>query len=506
MQAPQVPDRVSSKDATGIRVFKRKREDITQESSERLHDSFLQSQEEEALAQEDVKLRREVSGTAMFSKAWWQKSADAIGTQHKILGLQNKASWDSFQQARPSASPAENLRDWANQKEVQETRKKMRSAEQAMLILDTQADRIDETGGVPQDIKKSFWEMFLKSHNIIDPKLKFQLRPDNKQTKARTKSIAAYDVKYPDPEKANMFYCPILDEYFHKAFCTAAHIFPCSYGAPQMAAIFGKGMEELMWEPENVVMMSTAAEKAFDKHYFTLEPAVSDRKDPEEARKWQDSPVRQWKIKVIVKNDQAGMMDENHAKIGDTERLTLASRDGKLVKFKPTATKHPKGRFLYFHNAIATLTHRGPDLEPEKITDSGGEVFFGTVGSYLQRSVLTGAADYLGHEFAVSKTLSLTHDPKTGTDEELGQKLLSAASVHMAMRRAWNAPDRSKKAERRARKLTFETELEGAQEEKRWLTARLAQVDERIHAAVEALEEVNVEIKAEGDDGGEDDE
>lgn len=195
-----------------------------------------------------------------------------------------------------------------------------------------------------------------------------------------------------------------------------------------MTAIFGEDVLGELFSPRNGIMMSTVAERRFDKGLFVIVPDVEENPSESTISRWCSSSVRDYKIKVLDKSHPLMIQFIN----GNTLDKKWSDIDGQRVSFR--GDFRPRARYLYFHYCSSVLRRAwAPSLTWETTKNELGKKVWATRGRYLAKAQILAFVEEIGHEVE-DALLRGARDPDADVDE-VDETALAAANDQIRLPR-----------------------------------------------------------------------
>ncbi len=209
----------------------------------------------------------------------------------------------------------------------------------------------------------------------------------------RKELIGAYNAKNSeDPRLANALWCPVLGQWLHKDYMTAAHIVAYMHDQETMDAIFGRNEKPELFSMRNGLLLSTAVERKLDDGFLVIVPNLPDNPTLAQTTLWQQSEPKEFKLRLI---------DLSHPEVGtfiDLEkRRTWKDLNGTKLQFR--STHRPRARYLYFHYCLQILRRSWAQSEKgEALKEHMGRHYWGTPGKYIRKQMLLAFIEEVGHQ------------------------------------------------------------------------------------------------------------
>ena len=305
--------------------------------------------------------------------------------------LQRKISLQDFGQTNTGGET-----EWEMTTEAQALFQRLKAYEAEERIFERQKLQL-ESGGAKRSLRRSFIELFTTSTVGLGIKSAGQGSQDSKdQSKFRSAIISAYDSRDPNPN-TSFLWDPILKKFISELDTQTAHLFAYAHGQATMDAIFGPMDSSELFSPLNGLLLCREIEDLFDKGFFAIVPHLSDHPSEEEISAWNNSPAKEYKIRIL--NFKHQKIDKIIHPTVTEENLTWRSLDGANVEFRNNF--RPRARYLYFHFClqILRLSWGQQQKQAETLKKELGMVFWGTPGRYLPRNMLRAFVDEMGHEY-----------------------------------------------------------------------------------------------------------
>jgi hypothetical protein len=284
-------------------------------------------------------------------------------------------------------------------------------------LYQAQSKQIQESKSpIPQAIRASAVENFFQYKlETPTPAIGGQ-RPKDEARALRKKAIEVYAVHNP----GSADYYDIITAVNHPDdSIITSHIFPKKFGLVDMTAFFGRGDE--LHSVRNVMMMSKAAERRFDKYLFCIVPTYT--RNLAGILNWKRAKPTEYKIKVM--EPKSSLMQEKVFGLGDTKWVDL---DGKILEWKSDA--RPRRRYLWFHYACAQVKLGRLDDKGD-LPNRREEVYWGTMGKWFKSTLLAGVAEALGNQWE-----EIAESFDVDDEDESGQNNARDYSLGMAMNAA----------------------------------------------------------------------
>ena len=283
---------------------------------------------------------------------------------------------------------------WEDTQEAQELQVATKSWELQHDLIKKHSQRFNIAPNEPgfQDamIRRSFVDLFVRANNLGKGSAK---RDNSVQSNFRQDLIEACAARHPDPKLPSLW-CPVEARWIDfPSAVIAAHVFPFKHGEAKMTAIFGQASEgSEMNTIMNGMMMSVHAEERFDKGMLVLVPDLKDDASPTQVRQWQKLEAKPYKLRVM--DFKAPLMN---MRIQTDQPATWVSLNNRRVEFR--SNHRPRARYLYFAYLVGLLykTHSIP--KEKRYDDQLGKTYWGSGDRYMQRAMIRGFIEEVGHEF-----------------------------------------------------------------------------------------------------------
>ena len=243
-----------------------------------------------------------------------------------------------------------------------------------------------------------------------------------KRLRAQFKEEVIEDMEkaHPDEDLSEWRWCPIVQEYCPELSMRAGHLFPAGATQDTMDAIFGP-QEQDMWRDKgatsqlnvkgelfracNGIYWSKAAVDRFGKGYFVIVPDLDAHCTEAQARAWQESSVKEYRIRVM----RPDVLDMQQS-LSPYNRTRWYEIDNKRVEWG-SPTFRPRARYLYWTYPVALLrnVHDKGEGKGAKGGQQGvatsiaqgqiGRRYWGNAGAYMKKSMLIGFLEELGHAY-----------------------------------------------------------------------------------------------------------
>lgn len=195
------------------------------------------------------------------------------------------------------------------------------------------------------------------------------------------------------------------------------------HGQAVMDAIFGRMERPELFSPLNGMIISDLVETKFDNGFMVIVPDLPD--DPiilkAQIQLWNSSEPKNYKIRIL-----ASESPETQEYIHSSSQETWRDLDNKKVEFR--SDFRPRARYFYFHYCIQILRRawKAEKKGAEQLKQEFGKGYWGTMGPYLQESMLRAFIEELGHEYNELLVAGTQNNRSTTDDED--NLLLAVAS------------------------------------------------------------------------------
>ncbi len=326
--------------------------------------------------------RKRIKLHSSFDTTYWNARRDLTETQLKSTRLTKQIS---------IASMKDGTRDFLESEDGKKLIIREKSLELDSRLYKAQAERMN----IKDDrfsLRRSFFSLFVGASTGLGIKIGQGPRDSQLQSDFKADLKFRMSSSHPDPDK-DLLWCPITGMYWAAQMVVAGHLFPWKSGQDTMDVIFGRpgdGASEL-FKAENGILWSKDVEERFEAGHFVIVPDILDESKEKEIDDWEASSPKEYKIRVL--NPSHEKMTK---KILDTE-TRWAELDNQRVQFKTDF--RPRARYLYFTYCLGMLRQcfAGKHLEVSRAEI--GRRFWGTRGRYMQKGMLLGFVEELGHEY-----------------------------------------------------------------------------------------------------------
>ena len=267
-------------------------------------------------------------------------------------------------------------------------------------------------------LRKAFTQMFIRSARFgMDIPNTAERQTGPLQDQFKEELIELMEKNPPGGKLSSWAWCPIMKEYCDKEIMVASHLFPAGATQETMDAIFGP-QELYMWgdqataaisQPEakgelfracNGIYWSHHAADRFRKGYFVLVPDLDADCTRAQARAWQESAVKEYRIRVI-RPDAPDMQQS----ISPRNLGLWCEIDDQRVEWGSPVFR-PRARYLYWTYLVALL-RTGHDSAQERIGRKG----WGSGGAYVKKNMLSGFLEEIGHSYDEAEFMDAVMDP-----------------------------------------------------------------------------------------------
>ena len=366
------------------------------------------------------------SNTASFDPGFWDRLLDIDERFLEAANLGRKASMfdlEYIEDANPSHEQA-----W----EATEDGRRICEIE-AMLqrrLAYLQKLKIFFFSATPSTVVQSSVAMFIASARFgMDPP-NTSPRPEALQNQFIEELVEVMGSRHPAPDMDEWFWCPIQATYIHgtedNQGMLASHLFPAGATQLTMDAIFGP-QEQFKWRNQettqepgvrgelfracNGIYLSAEALSRFGRGYFVIVPDLEVDCTKAQARAWQESAVKEYRVRVI--RPDAPAMQKS---MGPYNPRTWGNVDGTRVMWgdpgrREKSTFRPCARYLYWNYLTALLRNvhgkgrggatKGGRQGLATSADMGqiGRKYWGSAGAYVKKDMLRGFLEEVGHEY-----------------------------------------------------------------------------------------------------------
>jgi hypothetical protein len=193
------------------------------------------------------------------------------------------------------------------------------------------------------------------------------------------------------------------------------------HGQDVMDSIFGVMETPELFSPLNGMILSQVIEKKFDKGFIVIVPRLPNYPSQPQIALWNLSNPKEYKIRILDLTSPE--VDEAVSSGSD---LTWRDLDGTDVEFRNTF--RPRARYLYFHYCIQIIRRawRAEKKAADHLEKEFGKGYWGSIGTYLPKSMLLAFAEELGHGY--DKLLEGGEDDEATANQEDKNILLAVAS------------------------------------------------------------------------------
>ena len=419
-EAPQVPDHASILHAR----------DMAQELRERKRSI------EQDMRKEEKKLKVKAS----FDASFWNRLSNIDQELVEATRLGRKASMLNlgYEEGNPSHEEAwQGTEDGWRISEIEVT------LQRRLSHLHKQKELFAAPPSPARTLRKAFAQMFIGSARFGMDLPNSMERQKGLQAQFREEMIEVMGRAPSNPIFSENYWCPILGDYVEGVVMRAGHLFPAGATQTTMDAIFGP-QEQYMWRDQqktsqpgvrgelfracNGIFWSRMAEDRFGKGYFLLVPDLDPNCSKAEARAWQNSPVKEYRIRVMrpeVPDMQKALKQPNPTLWREIDGRRVAWSDPQA---KEKVTFRPRSRYLYWAYLVALLRNvhdkgkaggaakRGRQGVATSIVPGQiGQKYWGSAGAYIKKNMLMGFLEELGHAYD-EDLMEAAMDP--GSDDE----------------------------------------------------------------------------------------
>jgi hypothetical protein len=283
--------------------------------------------------------------------------------------------------------------EWKKTEEARRLFEQTRAHEERAKIWETRSKELSlERPKV--SLWQSFLALFTTSAMGLGIKTGAGKRDSSIQSNFRQQLITDYTGYGQKPRTA---YCPILQESFPLDEMVAAHIFSYKHGQAMVDALFGKIRPSELFLSKNGQLINRRIERYFDSGVFVIVPDLPDRPIVDAVRRWLNSEVREYKIRII--DSTSDMLDNDI--FFEKDGRKYRDLDGQKLQFCSTA--RPAARYLYFHYCLQVLRRAwragGGPHSLKGLEDENRRLVWATPGRYIGKQMLRAFVEVLGHEY-----------------------------------------------------------------------------------------------------------
>lgn len=378
--------------------------------------------------------RKKLRFKGSFEEGLWSKLEDLDRDMLESTRLGRKIS---IMNMGYEENNEEHLKAWQSTADGAQLVKQEATLKKRLSSTIKQRELISDPGeGHTRVIRRSYVSQFIGSK--LGLSLNNSRRRDESLQKQFKNELQSLMSRPPNPDFPDYAWCPIRREYLPVKTMKAGHLFPARCEDISMTAIFGPA-EQLKWidqkyEPGvkselfracNGIYWSDGAEERFGKGLFVLVPDLDSNATIDEIRTWQASAMKEYRIRVL--RPDASEMKKTFSPTSEVAWNTI---DGQRVQWgdptKPEViTFRPRAGYLYwaYLSALLQWVYAGKDTEAY-VKVAQQEVrrkFWGTAGSYMNKHMLKGFVEELGHEY--EPIMQAAREPEENEEEgpkELG--------------------------------------------------------------------------------------